>query len=62
MKCDLCGGEMDKYGNNAEPILRNGRCCDKCNLTEVIPARLRKAKEVKNENNNEYQFRGKFSS
>ncbi len=28
-------------GNSAEPI-NNGRCCDKCNLTKVIPERIKK--------------------
>ena len=26
-------------GNNAEPV-NNGRCCDSCNDTIVLPARL----------------------
>lgn len=26
-------------GNNAEPI-NDGRCCDECNATVVIPARI----------------------
>ena len=45
MKCDICTGEIDvqangyEGGHNAFPI-SNGRCCTKCNDTEVIPIRI----------------------
>lgn len=44
MKCSICDNEIPvkgnwDQGNNAEPI-NNGRCCDVCNDTVVIPARL----------------------
>lgn len=40
MYCCLCGDKVkDGIGNNAHPIL-DGRCCDRCNATRVIPARL----------------------
>ena len=42
MKCCLCGKEITDFGNNPWP-LRNDvddRCCDECNSTKVIPARL----------------------
>ena len=29
--CCICGREYDGYGNNAEPLVYNGRCCDECN-------------------------------
>lgn len=44
MICSICKKEIpsrdgwDK-GNNAEPI-NKGRCCDYCNETVVIPARI----------------------
>ena len=48
--CVLCGDALDVLykngvaiwtdGHNAEP-LANGRCCNFCNDTEVIPARFR---------------------
>ena len=51
VKCSICSGYIkplkDKDGNivwedgnNAEPI-NDGRCCDDCNWSVVIPERLR---------------------
>jgi len=50
MKCCICEGEIQPQmvndivvwdqGNNAEPVVENGRCCDDCNWSVVIPARL----------------------
>lgn len=37
--CSICKKEYEGFGNNAMPI-NKGRCCDACNLTKVIPARL----------------------
>ena len=49
-QCCLCGKEMEYisvnrttkiFGHNAEPISKgHGRCCDNCNYTDVITARL----------------------
>ena len=39
-KCSICGKEFTGYGNNAHPI-NDGVCCDDCNTSEVIPARLK---------------------
>ena len=45
MKCSICTSEIDiqangyEGGHNAFPI-SNGRCCTKCNDTEVIPMRM----------------------
>ncbi len=44
MKCCLCGKEIEvvngwDQGNNAQP-LKDGRCCDECNETKVIPERM----------------------
>ena len=41
-KCVLCGGEFRGWGNNPEPLkeFEDGRCCNSCNSTKVIPARL----------------------
>jgi len=48
MKCCLCHKNIEiegtwKEGNNAAP-LKKGRCCDTCNMTKVIPERLRRCK------------------
>ena len=46
MKCCLCDKEIPvKFhgwdsGNDAEPVVANGRCCDECNTKIVIPTRL----------------------
>lgn len=46
-KCCLCGSPiLTPYGNNPEPLSNMGRCCESCNLSLVIPARL---KGVKND-------------
>jgi hypothetical protein len=51
IKCSLCGNDIEHkrspltgkvywtQGNNAQP-LNDGRCCDVCNDTRVIPARM----------------------
>lgn len=50
MQCSICEGEIDKKydtdgkmywdsGHNAQPI-NDGRCCDNCNHTVVVPARF----------------------
>ena len=40
--CCICGERFIGYGNNPWPIVNdeNARCCDTCNETKVIPARL----------------------
>lgn len=47
--CCICGAESVGYGNNPYPVVedRDAVCCDRCNLTKVIPARLRMARETK---------------
>ena len=39
-KCCICGKDCVGFGNNPEPIKDKGLCCDECNRTKVIPARL----------------------
>ena len=50
IECSICDGNVDHHstkegevywtlGHNAEPVT-DGRCCDNCNDTVVIPARL----------------------
>ena len=40
--CCICGQEFTGYRNNPYPINsdEDARCCDICNDTAVIPARL----------------------
>lgn len=39
--CCLCGSEEVGYGHNPAPLAGHpNRCCDTCNATKVIPARL----------------------
>lgn len=45
MKCTICQNEIPAIGNwtqgnNAEPVVRNGRCCTECDTFIVIPMRL----------------------
>ena len=37
--CCICGKRFKGYGNNPDPLKKEGRCCDECNK-EVIKARL----------------------
>ena len=38
--CSICGTAFKGYGNNPAPVRNEGRACDSCNTTEVIPARI----------------------
>ena len=38
-KCIICGKNYKGYGNNARPV-KDGQCCDKCNIEKVIPIRI----------------------
>jgi hypothetical protein len=39
--CVFCGRDAGRFGNNPAPVKTQGVCCDACNMTIVIPARLR---------------------
>lgn len=40
--CSICGKHItNEYSNNAQPV-NDGRCCNHCNETVVIPARIEK--------------------
>ena len=47
--CVLCGGEYSRWGNNPVPCAYVGRCCDLCNDSKVIPARIRSVMEERRE-------------
>ena len=38
--CVICEEPIEGYGNNARPY-EEGRCCDVCNVSWVIPMRIR---------------------
>ena len=41
LMCCFCNEEIDGYGNNPEPVVEAElKCCDKCNESVVIPARI----------------------
>jgi len=40
--CVLCGTEFLEWGNDPWPLAQKGWCCDRCNATRVIPARLKR--------------------
>ena len=51
MDCSICGKPIPAVGdwttgNSAEPV-NDGRCCDHCDMTVVVPARLREFMERK---------------
>ena len=60
-RCCLCGKEFEGWGNNPWPLALNEeeRCCDECNDTKVIPARLRLMVERKNARNNNVEKENK---
>ena len=41
--CCICGKTFTGWGNNPWPVVKDeeAECCDACNATEVIPARLK---------------------
>ena len=41
-ECCLCKKKYTDYGHNPNPLAKYPkRCCEECNRTKVIPARLR---------------------
>jgi hypothetical protein len=38
--CVICEQHSVGYGNNPAPVKNEGKCCDDCNFTKVLPARL----------------------
>jgi len=43
--CSICQHPFTEYGNNAQPV-NDGRCCDECNWTVVVPSRLQLARRT----------------
>ena len=46
-KCCICGEKLEGYGNNPAPLAEKGRCCDRCNLEKVLPARMKAVRDGK---------------
>ena len=44
--CSICKKKYEGFGNNAFPV-NKGRCCDECNTTEIISARLKKLNKLR---------------
>jgi hypothetical protein len=38
--CSICKKPYTGFDNNADPV-NDGRCCDRCNESVVVPARIR---------------------
>ena len=50
--CCICGKQFEGYGNNPAPVKSEGECCDNCNFSVVLSARLfglKKSQEKSNE-------------
>ncbi len=45
MQCVICKSTISGYSNNAQPVAE-GRCCEKCNHTVVIPKRIDKVIKI----------------
>lgn len=43
--CCICNEPFIGYGNDPWPVAEEGQCCDNCNATQVVPARLKKMRE-----------------
>lgn len=39
-RCCICGNVFWGWGNNPWPIKEEGKCCDACNASRVLPARI----------------------
>jgi hypothetical protein len=47
LMCCLCDEEIDGYGNNPAPVAFGElKCCDKCNASVVIPARINELRRL----------------
>ena len=44
--CCICGKRFKGYGNNPDPIKKEGHCCDDCNVKVVIPAREEQIRKI----------------
>lgn len=47
--CCICGRETKGHGNDPWPVRAEGKCCDACNWTTVLPERARLSSEERKE-------------
>lgn len=49
--CCICGKKFTGWGNNPWPVVKDedALCCDGCNATAVLPARIAGLREENNE-------------
>jgi hypothetical protein len=40
LDCPFCGKRIERFGNNADPVMPGRRCCGRCNAKHVLPARI----------------------
>jgi len=46
VKCVICGNKIkDRDSNNPRPVKYEGRCCDDCDKTYVLPMRVSRVKQ-----------------
>ena len=38
--CVLCNESFVGWGNNPDPLAKEGVCCDQCDMDKVIPKRI----------------------
>lgn len=38
--CCICGKDFEGFGNNPQPVKSEGVCCNTCNMSIVITARV----------------------
>ena len=39
--CCICGKEFNGWGNNPYPVKEDGECCRVCNISVVLPRRIK---------------------
>lgn len=45
----ICGQEIKGVGNDPYPVREEGRCCQYCNYTVVLPERIKLSKQERYE-------------
>ena len=50
-RCCICGQKASGWGNNPWPVKESGECCLACDLTVVVPARIKLSENQKTKSN-----------